>query len=149
MTTPSTLSTETPPDDAEVQRRLALVKRLWLACGLVSVAGLAVAAVLSAVDPIEVTWVVWLRGGVVAVASLVLMAVTGAAARGSRGAYVRLRWISILAPIGIVAILLAPDAGYPLWMKVEQAIVGVLILTMAIQLNSRAIRNAFPRSATR
>jgi hypothetical protein len=149
MTMPSTLSTATRPDDAEVQRRLTLVKRLWLACGLVSVAGLAVATVLTLIDPVDVTWVVWLRGGVVTVASVILMAVTGAAARGSRGAYVRLRWISILAPIGIVVILLAPDAGYPLWMKVEQAIVGVLILTMAIQLNSRAVRNAFPRSATR
>jgi len=149
MTTPSTLSTATRPDDAGVQGRLAFVRRLWLACGLVSLAGLAIAAVLTLVDPIDVTWVVWLRGGVVAVASFILMAVTGAAARGSRGAYVRLRWISILAPIGIVVILMAPDAGYPLWMKVEQAIVGVLILTMAIQLNSRAVRNAFPRPARR
>jgi FtsH-binding integral membrane protein len=149
MTVPSTLPTTIRPVDTEVQHRLTMVTRLWLACGLVSGAGLAVTTVLAMVDPADVTWVVWLRGSVVAVASFVLMAVTAAAARGNRSAYVRLRWISILAPIGIVAILLAPDAGYPLWMKVEQGIVGVLIVLIAIQLNGRTMRKAFPRGSTR
>jgi hypothetical protein len=147
VTTPSTLPTTTVPEEAELEHRLSVVQRLWLACGLVSVAGLLASAVLSFVDPDDVTWVVWLRGAVVAVASFALIAVTRAASRGSRNAYVRLRWISILAPIGIVAILLAPDAGYPLWMKVEQAVVGALIVLIAVQLNSRTVRTVFRRSA--
>jgi hypothetical protein len=147
MTTSATLPATDRPDLREVQRPLGIVKRLWLAGALVSMAGLIVTTVLSVVDPVDVTWVVWLRGGVVAVASLVLIAVTAAAARGSRGAYLRLRWISILAPIGIVLILVAPDAGYPLWMKLEQAIVGALIVAIAIQLNRRIVRLAFVRRA--
>jgi hypothetical protein len=149
MTLPTT-STSTPvsPADPDVQRALAIARRLWLACALVSVVGLAITTVLSITDPHDVTWVVWLRGSVVAVAGFVLMAVTAAAARGSRAAYVRLRWISILAPIGVIAIVLAPDAGYPLWMKIEQVVIGVLIALIAVQLNRSSVRRAFSRSVS-
>ena len=129
--------------DPRVTAALSTVRRLWLAAGVLSVVTLAVAAVLSAIDPKEVNWVVWLRGGVVTVACFVLVAATGAAARGSRTAYVRMRWISMLAPLGIVAIVLAPDSGYPVWMKVEQVLLGVLVVLVAVQLNQGAVRRAF------
>lgn len=130
-------------EDPQVTTALGTVRRLWLACAALSVITLAVAGLLSAIDPKEVNWVVWLRGGVVAVACVVLVAVTAAAARGNRTAYVRMRWISILAPVGIVAIVLAPDTGYPVWMKVEQVLLGVLIVLIAVQLNRSAVRRAF------
>ena len=130
-------------NDPRVTAALSTVRRLWLAAGVLSVVTLAVAAVLSAIDPKEVNWVVWLRGGVVTVACFVLVAATGAAARGSRTAYVRMRWISMLAPLGIVAIVLAPDSGYPVWMKVEQVLLGVLVVLVAVQLNQGAVRRAF------
>jgi RsiW-degrading membrane proteinase PrsW (M82 family) len=130
-------------NDPRVTAALTTVRRLWLAAGVLSVVTLAVAAVLSAIDPKEVNWVVWLRGGVVTVACFVLVAATGAAARGSRTAYVRMRWISMLAPLGIVAIVLAPDSGYPVWMKVEQVLLGVLVVLVAVQLNQGAVRRAF------
>jgi hypothetical protein len=129
--------------DTRVTAALRTVRRLWLAAGVVSLVALAVAGVLSAVDPTEVNWVVWLRGTVVTVACFVLVAATAAASRGSRTAYVRMRWIALLAPLGIVAIVLAPDTGYPLWMKVEQLILGVLIVLIAVQLNRGAVRRAF------
>ncbi|WP_028045558.1 hypothetical protein [Cellulomonas sp. URHE0023] len=131
--------------NAPVATALGKVRRLWLACGVLSVITLAVAGVLSAIDPELVNWVVWLRGSVVAAACFVLVAATAAAARGSRTAYVRMRWISLLAPIGIVAIVLAPDTGYPAWMKVEQVLLGVLIVLIAVQLNQGAVRRAFAK----
>lgn len=145
MTLPTAPTTTVSPADPGIQRALTIVRRLWLACSLVSIAGLVITTVLSIADPEEVTWVVWLRGSVVAVAGFVLMAVTAAAARGSRPAYVRLRWISILAPLGVIAIVLAPDAGYPLWMKIEQGTIGVLIALIAVQLNRPSVRAAFAR----
>jgi len=129
--------------DPQVTAALGTVRRLWLACAVLSVITLAVAGLLSAVDPREVNWVVWLRGGVVTVACFVLVAVTAAAARGNRTAYVRMRWISLLAPVGIVAIVLAPDTGYPVWMKVEQVLLGVLVVLIAVQLHRGAVRRAF------
>jgi len=129
--------------DPQVTAALGTVSRLWLSCAVLSVVTLAVAGLLAAIDPKEVNWVVWLRGGAVAVACFVLVAVTAAAARGSRTAYVRMRWISLLAPVGIVAIVLAPDTGYPVWMKVEQVLLGVLIVLIAVQLHRGAVRLAF------
>lgn len=130
-------------DRPEVQGALAVVTRLWLLCAAVSLLLLGVAGILTAIAPDEVNWVVWLRGAVVAAASLVFMLVTRAAARGSRRAYSRMRWVAILAPIGIVAIIVAPDTGYPLWMKAEQAVIGVLIAIIAVILNRRSMRLAF------
>lgn len=137
--------TSTTAHPLEVRSALAAVTRLWVLCAAVSLAALGVAAILSAVDPADVNWVVWLRGAVVAVASVVFVFVTRAAARGNRTAYTRMRWISLLAPIGIVVIIVAPDTGYPIWMKIEQAAVGAIIAIIAVFLNRRAVRRAFAR----
>ncbi|MCK2212309.1 hypothetical protein MF672_000630 [Actinomadura sp. ATCC 31491] len=115
------------------------VRALFLAVLVLSIATLAVAAVVGG------TWVVWLRGGAVAVAAAWLVALAGQAARGRRPAYVRIRFVSLAAPVGVVIILLAPDSGYPGWMKAEQAVVGVLVAAVAFLVNRRSVREAFPK----
>jgi hypothetical protein len=132
---------------AAVRPTFDTVRRLWWLCAAVSLISLAVTAVLAVVDPVEVNWVVWLRGSVVAAASLVFVVVTRAAARGSRRAFSRMRWISILAPIGIGLIIVSPDSGYPLWMKLEQGLIGILIVAIAVLLNRRSTRAAFPKES--
>jgi peptidoglycan/LPS O-acetylase OafA/YrhL len=116
-----------------------LVRALFVAVLVVSVATLGVAAVIGG------NWVVWLRGAAVAAASVWLVALAGQAALGKRSAYLRIRFISLAAPIGIVLILLAPDSGYPDWMKAEQGVVGVLVAAVAVIVNRRAVREAFPK----
>lgn len=135
-----------PRERQEVQTTFGLVSRLWMLCAGVSLLTLGAAGVLTLVAPTEVNWVVWLRGSVVVVASLLFVLVTRAAARGSRRAYSRMRWISILAPIGICLIIVAPDSGYPVWVKVEQAVVGAIIVAIAVLLNRRIVRAAFPKT---
>lgn len=117
----------------------SLVRVLFVAVLVISVATLGVAAVVGG------TWVVWLRAAAVAAAAAWLVALAGQAARGRRSAYVRIRYVSIAAPVGIVLILLAPDSGYPGWMKAEQAVVGVLVAAVALVVNRRAVRTAFPK----
>jgi hypothetical protein len=115
------------------------VRTLFVAVLVISIAALGVAAVIGG------DWVVWLRGAAVAAASVWLVALTGQAARGKRTAYVRIRYVSIAAPIGIVLILLAPDSGYPVWMKAEQGVVGVLVAAVALIVNRRTVREAYPK----
>ncbi|MEU7692743.1 hypothetical protein [Microbispora hainanensis] len=115
------------------------VRTLFVAVLVISIATLGVAAVIGG------DWVVWLRGAAVAAASVWLVALTGQAARGKRTAYVRIRFVSIAAPIGIVLILLAPDSGYPVWMKAEQGVVGVLVAAVALIVNRRTVREAYPK----
>ncbi|MFI7229235.1 hypothetical protein ACIBO5_38970 [Nonomuraea angiospora] len=117
----------------------AAVRALFVAVLVISVATLGVAALIGG------NWVVWLRGAAVAVAAVWLVALAGQAARGKRSAYVRIRFVTIAAPIGIVLILVAPDSGYPGWMKAEQALVGVLVAAVALLVNRRAVRQAFPK----
>ncbi|WP_431918713.1 hypothetical protein [Nonomuraea jabiensis] len=117
----------------------ASVRALFVAVLVLSVATLGVAALIGG------NWVVWLRGAAVAVAAAWLVALAGQAARGKRSAYVRIRFVTIAAPIGIVLILVAPDSGYPGWMKAEQAVVGVLVAAVALLVNRRAVRQAFPK----
>ncbi|GGP91352.1 hypothetical protein [Streptosporangium pseudovulgare] len=115
------------------------VRVIFVAVLVLSIATLGVAAVVGG------NWVVWLRGTAVAAASVWLVALTGQAARGRRSAYVRIRFVSIAAPIGIVLILLAPDSGYPVWMKAEQGVVGVLVAAVALIVNRRSMREAYPK----
>ncbi|MEV7804092.1 hypothetical protein AB0O28_14180 [Microbispora sp. NPDC088329] len=115
------------------------VRALFVAVLVISIAALGVAAVIGG------NWVVWLRGAAVAATSVWLIALTGQAARGRRSAYIRIRFVSIAAPLGIVLILLAPDSGYPMWMKAEQAVIGVLVAAVALIVNRRAVREAYPK----
>ncbi|MEV4096392.1 hypothetical protein [Streptosporangium saharense] len=116
-----------------------LVRTLFVAVLVISVATLGVAAVVGG------NWVVWLRAAAVAAASVWLVALAGQAARGRRSAYVRIRFVTLAAPVGIALIILAPDSGYPGWMKVEQGVIGVLVAAVAVTVNRRAVREAFPK----
>ncbi|MGR6918049.1 hypothetical protein ACU635_27725 [[Actinomadura] parvosata] len=122
-----------------MDKKWASVRALFAAVLVISVATLGVTAVAGG------NWVMWLRGAAVAAASVWLVALTGQAARGRRAAYVRIRFVSVAAPLGIVLILLAPDSGYPGWMKAEQAVVGVLVAAVALVVNQRAVREAYPK----
>jgi len=72
------------------------------------------------------------------------LAFAAGAARGSRGAYRRLRVITAVMPVAIVVIIALPGT-FPLWMKVEQAVCGVLLLGVVAVVNGRVMRASFAR----
>lgn len=115
------------------------VRALFITVLIISLATLAAAPLLGA------NWVVWLRGGAVAAAAAWLLALTAHAAAGKRSAYLRIRLITTIAPIGIALIVTVPDNGYPPWMKAEQALVGLLLAAVAIIVNRPRVRQAYPR----
>ncbi|MER5644896.1 hypothetical protein [Streptosporangium sp. NPDC002524] len=130
--------------DNNVLMNLQRIRSLFVGIAAVSLVTLIVAVVLRN-RPDLVNWVVWVRGGAVAAASLWLISLAGQALKGKRSAYVRIRILSILGTIGIVLICVAPDSGYPLWMKVDQGVIGLLLAGVAILANRHAVRAAFPR----
>ncbi|NUR88910.1 MAG: hypothetical protein HOY71_32900 [Nonomuraea sp.] len=115
------------------------VRNLHVAVLAVSLAALGVAAVVGG------EWPVWVRGGAVAAAAAWLVALSGQAYRGSRAAFVRIRWIATVAPFGIVLLIVAPNSGFPVWMKVEQGVVGLLLAAVALIVNRRAVRQAYAK----
>ncbi|MGW6283186.1 hypothetical protein [Kribbella sp. NPDC055071] len=85
---------------------------------------------------------VWIRGTIVVASALLTFAFARRAARGSRKGYLQLRLVSAAMLIAIVVIIALPGT-FPLWMKCEQAICGVLLLSVAVLLNGRHLRSVF------
>jgi hypothetical protein len=74
---------------------------------------------------------VWVRGGIVALASVLSFALARRAARGSRGAFRRLRILSAVMVVAIAVIVSLP--GFlPPWMRIEQAVCGLLLLGVVL-----------------
>jgi heme/copper-type cytochrome/quinol oxidase subunit 4 len=128
----------THPNSQPVFRRI----RLWvLGYVVISVVTLAAIVVLrhnsAAVNP-----AVWTRGIIVVASACVTLACAIRAARGSRGAYRRLRLISALMVVAIVVIIALPGS-FPTWMKVDQGACGLVLLRVAMLANGVRARSPF------
>lgn len=126
------------PHGARAFRRITLLLGGHLAA---SVLTLGVAAALRG-DSSAVNSAVWIRGTIVAAGALVMYLCAVRAARGSGGAYRRLRVLSAVTVAAIVAVVALPGT-FPLWMKAEQAACGLALVAVVAIANSRAIRGGF------
>lgn len=121
------------------------IKRLvtgYLAIGVLALA----AIVLLRNNAAEVNSAVWTRSVIVVITAVLLLAFTVRAARGSRGAYRRLRIVSIITPVAI-AVIIAVPGGFPLWMKIEQGVCGLVMIGVALIVNGRHLRSLFAAQA--
>lgn len=117
--------------------------RVFVVLAAVSALTLLAAALLQAVAPDQVNWVVWLRAAAYTAGGLWLVTLARAVRRSAdRSAFTRVRVVSVLAPIGILALVVAPDSGYPVWMKVEQGFFGVLLLPLGLALLRPSMKRA-------
>jgi hypothetical protein len=114
------------------------IRRLVLAYLAVSVAAL-VAIVLMRDDAAEVNSAVWTRGIIVVVTAALMLLFATRAAQGSGGAYRRLRIISIITVVAIAAIIAAPGT-FPVWMKIEQGLCGLIMAGVAVLANGPRLR---------
>ncbi|GAA2432567.1 hypothetical protein ACFPFX_28390 [Streptomyces mauvecolor] len=101
-----------------------------------------VAIVLLRNDSADVNSAVWVRGTIVVASALVTYLCAIRAARGSRSAYRRLRVITGVMAVAIAAIIALPGA-FPVWMKAEQALCGVLLIAVAALVNGKHLRSLF------
>ena len=104
------------------------LKRLvsgYLALSLVT---LVVIAVLRN-DRGTVNSAVWMRATIVALSALLTVSFAVRAARGSARSFLRLRIVSAVMLVAIVVIIAVPGT-FPLWMKLEQAACGLLLVSV-------------------
>jgi hypothetical protein len=113
---------------------------------ILSVGLVAATALLSVIDPDAVNVVVWIRAVGVLVLALFSLRWAGRLGRGSRSAYRRLLWISIAGSLGIAALALLPDSPYPLWVRVEQSVQGVVLVALAVTLLRPRLRRTIRAS---
>ncbi|HEX3752328.1 MAG TPA: hypothetical protein VHW06_17300 [Streptosporangiaceae bacterium] len=104
-----------------------------------------VAVILLRNHPAEVNGAAWVRSIIVVGTALILLSAATLAGRGTRGAFRRLRIISIVTTVAIAAIVAVPGT-LPVWLKVEQACCGVIMLGVVLLANGRA---AWARFAAR
>lgn len=89
-----------------------------------------------------VTDTVWVRGTIVVATSLLMASFVARAARGGRRAFLRLRIASAVMVVAIVAIIAVPGA-FPLWMKIEQGVCGVVLIGVVALVNGKHLRTLF------
>jgi hypothetical protein len=85
---------------------------------------------------------VWTRGTIVVASALLTFVFALRTARGSRRAYLRLRLVSAIMVVAIVVIIALPGT-FPLWMKIEQGVCGLLLLGVIVIVNGRRLRMSF------
>lgn len=98
-----------------------------------------VAVVLMRRDPALVTAAVWVRTPLVAASAGVLLLFARRAAAGHRGSFRRLRIISLVVLAAIIVVVAWPGA-FPVWLRVEQAVCGVFMLSVVIRTNLHVVR---------
>ncbi|MCR6482484.1 hypothetical protein M8542_06625 [Amycolatopsis sp. OK19-0408] len=86
-----------------------------------------------------VTDAVWVRATIVVASSLLTFAFARSAARGSRKGLLRLRIVSAVMLVAIAVIVVLPGL-FPLWLRIEQAGCGLLLLGVTLLVNSRRLR---------
>ena len=87
---------------------------------------------------------VWVRGTIVVLSALLTALFVRQMARGSRSGYLRLRIVSAVMVIAIVIITALPGL-FPLWMRIEQGVCGLLLLGVVLIINQKHLRQAFAR----
>jgi hypothetical protein len=93
-------------------------------------------------DRSAVTPAVWVRGAIVVASALLMTNFARRTARGHARSYLRLRLVSAIMVVAIAVIIALPGT-FPLWMKVEQGVCGVLLLCVVALVNSPRLRSTF------
>lgn len=137
MTTPVNLR---HPRSASALRSVQL-----LVLGYVAISVLTLVAIIALRNhSTVVNDAVRVRGAIVVASSLLTFAFARSAARGSRRGYLRLRIVSAVMLVAIVVIIALPGT-FPLWMKGEQAVCGLLLLAVTLLVNGKHLRSVFTK----
>ena len=123
MSTPN--STIAPPSTG-----LRTVRRIIGAYVVLSLATVAAIIVLSKVSPGQVNPQAWVRGIIVAATSVLTFAIARRASPGQPRTLLRLRVVLVVILVAVVGVLFF--VALPWWMRVEQGLCGVLLLSAAV-----------------
>ena len=128
------MTTKTTPADRAAAVSVAPGFRTvtWLvgAYAVLSILTVIAIAILSGVAPDLVSPQAWVRGIIIAATSILTFAFARRAAHGSPRALLRLRIVVAILLVAVVAVLFF--LPLPVWMVVEQAVCGALLLATAI-----------------
>lgn len=132
-----------PPHLSHPHLRRALRGTKLLVGGYALLSGLTLLAIiLLRHHPDLVTDAVWVRASIVVATSLLMVSFAVRTGRGHSRSYLRLRVASGVMLVAIAVIVALPGA-FPVWLKAEQGVCGVLLLGVVVIVNGRRMRSAF------
>ncbi len=114
------------------QDRFGLAKKFVVAYGAMGAAVFGTIVALAVVDG-SATGFMWTRSALVPVSAAIMYWLVTLAVKGSRRAYERARFISIIAPVALVGVDLIPGAC-PVWFLLLQTACAVLLAGAAVPL---------------
>ncbi|MFF1818911.1 hypothetical protein ACFVWG_16545 [Kribbella sp. NPDC058245] len=126
------------PRTTAAWRSVTLLIAAYLAVSVLTLAGI----VALRNNTAAVNTAVWTRGTIVVASAVLTLSFARRAARGSARAFLRLRLVSAIMLVAIVVIDVLPGT-FPVWMKVEQAICGLLLLGVVLLVNGKHLRSVF------
>ncbi|MFF0266092.1 hypothetical protein [Kribbella sp. NPDC004536] len=137
MTTPANVG---HPRSASALRSVQL-----LVTGYVAISVLTLIAIIALRHHTDiVNSAVWVRGTIVVGSSLLTLLFARSAAKGSHRGFLRLRIVSAVMLVAIVTIIALPGT-FPLWLKGEQAVCGLLLLGVTLLVNGKHLRSVFTK----
>jgi hypothetical protein len=101
-----------------------------------------IAIILLRANPAIVNTAVWIRGSLVVASAALMFVFAVRAASGAPRAFLRVRLISAIMLVAIVVIIALPGT-FPLWLRLEQAVCGALLLVVVLLVNGRRMRAHF------
>jgi hypothetical protein len=107
-----------------------------------TISALTLVAIVLLRDTSAVTSAVWVRGTIVVATALLMFAFATRAAGGSSRAFLRLRIASAVMVVAIVVIIAIPGA-FPVWLKIEQGVCGVVLVGVVALVNGKRLRSLF------
>jgi hypothetical protein len=126
------------PQSQAAFRRLKLLVGAYLGISMLTL----VAIIVLRDNSSLVTQAVWVRGTIVVASAVITTALGARTARGSKRAYRRFRLVSAIMVVAIAVIIVLPDP-FPLWLKIEQSICGLLLLGVVVVVNGKHLRSIF------
>ncbi|MEU5090089.1 hypothetical protein [Streptomyces sp. NPDC021356] len=142
MTSPAAVPEPTSASDpAPTGRALRPVKRL-VGCYLALSVATLVAVFLLRDHADVVDDAVWTRTVIVAGSAALTYTFAVGAARGSRRAFLRLRIVTAVMTVAVAVIVALPGL-FPVWLRIEQSVCGLLLLGVVLVVNGREMRALF------
>jgi len=139
MSTKVAAETRSNASPSVIHQAFQTTRRLIIAFIALSAATLIAAFFLSHSDPTLVSSTVWTRATLVLLDSLVALSYAKRASRGLAKGYRNLRWLSAGSVVGVVVLVALPGL-LPGWMKLEQAVCGLLLIGVVVSINSSKVR---------
>ena len=122
------------------QKAFSTVRHLVVAYLTISALTVVAIAVMRN-DAAQVNSAVWIHGIVVVASGMLTYVFSVRASAGARWAYLRLRIVSIVVPAAMLVIIALPGT-FPLWMKIEQGVCGLLLIGVAVLVNGKHLRSS-------